>query len=110
MNPSLKWISSLALATAVSLVSFSSSAAEQVAGDAPTKTVKAWDLDLTKSADVQTLYTRVQGAAVDVCATEVQRLWRNTRARAPLGWRDRCVKDAVAGAVRDIGNPRLAAR
>jgi UrcA family protein len=109
MNPSLKWISSLALATAVSLVAFSSNAAERIDADAPTRTVKAWDLDLTNAADVQTLYQRLHAAAVDVCASEAQRHWRNTRERAPRSWREGCVKEAVAGAVREVANPRLLA-
>jgi len=107
MNPSLKWISSLALATAVSLVSFSS-AAEGIDA-APTRTVKAWDLDLTSSADVQTLYQRLHAAAVDVCASEAQRHWRSTRERAPRSWHESCVKEAVTSAVRDVANPRLVA-
>ena len=109
MNPSLKWISSLALAAAVSLVSFPSSAAESVDADAPTRTVKAWDLDLTSPADVQTLYQRLHAAAVDVCASEAQRHWRNTRARVPRSWHESCVKEAVTGAVREVANPRLVA-
>ena len=109
MNPSHKWISSLALAAALSLVSFSSSAAQRIGADAPTRTVKAWDLDLTSPADVQTLYQRLHAAAVDACASEAQRHWRSTRERAPRSWRESCVKEAVTGAVRDVANPRLLA-
>jgi UrcA family protein len=104
-----KWISSLAVATAISLISFSSSAADLVDDDAPSKTVKAWDLDLAKTEDVQTLYARVQDAASDVCRSEAQRYRRSTRRPAPMGWVEQCTKVAVDGAVSDIANSRLAA-
>lgn len=108
MNTSLKWIASLAAATAVSLTSFSSSAAG-AAEDAPARSVKVWDLDLADSADVQTLYERVQEAANDVCREEAQRYRRGTRRAAPFGWQERCVSDAVDGAISELGNRRLAA-
>lgn len=108
MNTSLKWIASLAIGTAVSLTSFASGAAE-VAADAPTKRVKVWDLDLAKAADVQELYERVQEAANEVCRDEAQRYRRGTRRAAPLGWRERCVNDAIDEAVSDVGSRRLAA-
>jgi UrcA family protein len=104
-----KWISSLAVATAISLISFSSSAADLTDGDGPSKKVKAWDLDLTKAEDVQTLYARVQDAASDVCKSEAQRYRRSTRRPAPMGWIEQCTKAAVAGAVSDVASPRLAA-
>lgn len=107
MNTSLKWIASLAVATAASLTSFSGSAAS-LADDMPAKTVKVWDLDLAKSADVQTLYERVQQAANDVCRDEAKRYRRGTRRPAPVGWREQCVNDAVDAAVGDAGNRRLA--
>jgi UrcA family protein len=108
MTTSLKWISSLAVAAAVSLVSFSSNAAELADADAPTRTVKAWDLDLAKAADVRTLYQRLQDAAVQVCNAETRQLWQNARARAPQGWSRRCAQDAVESAVRGSANRRLA--
>ena len=104
-----KWISSIAVATAMSLISFSSSAAGFTDDDAPSKTVKAWDLDLAKPEDVQTLYARVQEAANDVCKEEARRYRRKTRRQAPMGWIEQCAKKAVDGAVSDIANPRLAA-
>jgi UrcA family protein len=103
----IKWISSLAVATAVSLVSFSSSAFDLIEDEAPSTSVKAWDLDLTKPEDVQTLYVRVQDAANDVCRDEAARYRRSTRRQAPIGWVERCRSDAVKSAVSD--NPRLAA-
>lgn len=108
MNTSLKWIASLAAATAASLTPFASSA-QSVTDDAPAKTVKVWDLDLADSADVATLYERVQEAAIDVCREEAQRYRRGTRRAAPLGWRERCVSDAVDEAISEVGNRRLAA-
>jgi UrcA family protein len=93
-----KLISSLAFATVVSLAAVTTANA----GDEQTATVKAWDLDLSKSADVQALYERVRAAAKDVCR-------RSTRLPAPSGWRARCVKETVDASVREIANPRLAA-
>lgn len=106
MNTVRTWIGSLAVATAMSFtVVATATAAEQTA----TRTVKVWDLDLAKHNDVQKLYDRVHAAADQVCRAEQQRDWRATRKQAPLGWRERCVSAAVDGAVREIGNPSLAA-
>jgi UrcA family protein len=107
MSVSHKWISALAAAAAFSLLSLPTNAAEPV-GSALSRTVKTWDLDLAKSADVQTLYQRVRDAAHEVCTAEAQRHWSSTRRPAPSGWRDSCVNDAVDAAVRDVGNRRLA--
>jgi len=108
MIVSHKWIASLAAAAAVSLLSVSANAAERVSDSALSTTVKTWDLDLAKSADVQTLNARVRDAAHAVCLKEEHRYWASTRRSAPIGWRDRCVNDAVEAAVRDVGNRRLA--
>jgi UrcA family protein len=104
-----KWISSLAVATAISLVSFASGAAETADRQAPTRTVRAWDLDRTNPQDVQTLYERVQDAATQVCRHEAQNHWRVTRRSAPIGWTESCVTAAVDKAVRNTGDPVLAA-
>lgn len=109
MTTSLKLISSFVVATAASLASFPSGAAELAAADAISRDVKMWDLDLAKSADVQTLYERLRDAANDVCRAEAWRHFSNTRTRAPLGWTERCVADAVDAAVRVVGNRRLVA-
>jgi UrcA family protein len=101
-----KWIAASAAAV-LSLISLSSNAAEPV-DSALSRSVKTWDLDLAKSADVQTLYQRVRDAAHDVCAAEARRHWSNTRRAAPIGWRDSCISQAVEAAVRDVGNRRLA--
>ena len=103
----IKWISSLAVATAVSLVSFPSSADDRV--DAPSTTVKAWDLDLAKPEDVETLYARVQEAASDLCESEARDFYLSTRSRVPFDWVERCTKEAVDRAVADVASPRLAA-
>ena len=108
MTTSLKLISSLVVATAAALVSFSSSAADAADAKGYSRTVKMWDLDLAKSEDVQTLYARVREAANNVCQAEARRNLANTRRPPPLGWMARCVDDAVEGAVRDVGNRRLA--
>jgi len=100
-----KWISSLTVATAMSLAAIASAAA----ADAPITTVHAADLDLAKPSDVATLYERVRAAATDVCQAEMDRNYRNTRMRTPLSWRERCVQDAVEATVREVGNPALAA-
>jgi len=103
MTTSHKWISSLAAAAVLSLVSLSSNAAEP-STSALSKTVKTWDLDFAKSADVQTFNARVRDAAHDVCAAEARRYWQSTRRAAPAGWREQCVSDAVDAAVREVGN------
>ena len=108
MTTSLKLISSLVVATAASLASFSSGAAEVTDGLGHSRNVKMWDLDLAKSEDVQTLYERVREAANEVCQEEARRYWANTRRPAPSGWTERCADDAVDAAVRDVGNRRLA--
>ena len=106
MRTVTKWISSLTVATVMSLTAVASAVA---ADDASAKTVKAWDLDLAKRSDMETFYERVRAAATDVCRAETQRLYRTTRMHAPLGWRERCEQDAVDTAIRDVANPGLAA-
>jgi UrcA family protein len=106
MGTVTKWISSLTVATVMSLTAVASAAA---ADDAAAKTVKAWDLDLAKRSDMEMLYERVRAAATDVCLAETQRLYRTTRVRAPMSWRKRCEQDAVDAAIRGIANPGLAA-
>jgi UrcA family protein len=109
MTTSLKLLSTLAVAAAVSLLALPTDAAEPVRPDnTRSRTVKTWDLDLAKSEDVQELYARVRAAANEVCQEEVRRYRSSTRRPAPAGWAARCVNDAVEGAVRDVGNRRLA--
>ena len=99
-----KWIELLAVATAATLPAFASSAHTP---RAPTRIVKAWDLDLSETADVHTLYERVRTAAIDVCDKEARNHLRRTRMRAPLGWEQRCVADAVESTVQAVGDSRL---
>jgi len=108
MNISRKWISALAATAAVSLFSLSSNAAELAHEAGRSKTVKLWDLDLTKPEDVQTFNARVRAAANDVCSSEAHRFWKTTRRPAPMGWHESCVNDATQAALRDVGNRRLA--
>lgn len=107
MNTSRNWIASLSAATAM-LFALPSSAAEGERAAALSQTVKMWDLDLAKSDDVQTLYSRVRAAADDVCRAETRRYRVGTRRMPPLGWSEQCVNDAVDAAVREVGNRRLA--
>jgi UrcA family protein len=108
MNTSHKWISALAGTAVLWLVSLPGNAAEPDRNSAHSKTVKTWDLDFAKTEDVQTFNARVREAANDVCAAEAHRYWSNTRRPVPMGWRERCVNDAVDAAVREVGNRRLA--
>src|SRR5262245_36552748 len=103
-----KWILCLAAGAATSLISLSSGAAE-AAGNNPTRVVRAWDLDLSRPTDVQTLYTRVQNAAAAVCEREARDHSLKTRSRAPTGWTEGCIARAVEAAVRDADAPLLAA-
>jgi UrcA family protein len=103
-----KLFSALAVAT-ISLTSLSVGAADLADENAPTRTVKAWDLDLAKPEDAQTLYERVQRAASVVCRQEVRSVWMSTRRPEPRGWTERCVADAVDAAVRSVASPALAA-
>jgi UrcA family protein len=104
-----KWISSLSLATAISIASFSTSAQPNVAGNGQSLAVKVWDLDLAKSADVEQLYVRLNNAANEVCRGEARKHRRETRVQPPLAWTQSCVKRAVDEAVQEAGNRRLAA-
>jgi UrcA family protein len=108
MNTSHKWVFALAAAAAVSLFSLPSNAAKPAGNSALSRTVKTWDLDFAKTEDMQTFHARVRDAAHEVCVAEARRHWASTRRAVPMGWRDSCVNDAVAAAVREVGNRRLA--
>lgn len=111
MNTSRKWIAILAGTAAASLLASTANAADAAGSErtpAMSKTVKVWDLDLAKDADVEALYARVRDAAADVCRAEARRYRNGTRRPAPLGFSDQCVADAVDAAVREVGNRRLA--
>jgi UrcA family protein len=112
MSTSGKWISSLTAAAAaaisLALISLPSVAAESDAAGSST-VVRAWDLDLTKPQDVQTLYDRVQSAAERICQREAREHYQSTRRWTPIGWVENCVSQAVDSAVRNTGDPLLAA-
>src|SRR5262245_37767109 len=101
----ISFVAVAALAAAASLTSLAAAAEPRF----PTRTVKAWDLDLDKHRDVQTLYERVRLAAADVCKHEAIDHWKSTRQAVPSGWRERCEANAVAAAVSTSGNRDLAA-
>lgn len=108
MNVSKNRIAAAACAAVLSVAAWPASGAD-VVENAPTRTVKVWDLDLASAADRQTLLERVQNAASDVCRDEVTRHRRNTRLPAPMGWYERCVSAAVDAAEREIDGYRVAA-
>jgi UrcA family protein len=62
------------------------------------------DLDLSKSTDVATLYSRIKSAAVQACGADVV-----TGSRLPSGSKKQCLTQAVDGAVAQINNPSLSA-
>lgn len=108
---SRQWIATFAAAAAVFMSPLAGNADERVdarVDEGFSKTVKMWDLDLAKTDDVQTLYARIQAAALHVCRSEDTRVWHSTRQRTPRGWSERCVSNAVEAAVREVGNRRLA--
>jgi UrcA family protein len=70
---------------------------------APTTTVAFSDLDLSKPSDVQALYARVQEAAAAVCDAELR-----AKQTASSGWRQQCIRAAVAGAGRQVDDEWLA--
>ena len=59
------------------------------------------DLDLARPEGAARLYARIRHAAELVCGPA------DERALGPAAHRARCIEDAVAGAVGDVGNPRL---
>ena len=62
------------------------------------------DLDLSKSADVATLYNRIRSAASQACGTDIV-----TGSRLPTSSKKQCMNDAVNTAVTHINNPSLSA-
>jgi len=73
------------------------------APDTPAVAVRYGDLDLGRDTDVQALYTRLRAAAARVCGpVETRDLARHA------AWRE-CRDSALARAVDQLGNARLAA-
>jgi UrcA family protein len=71
------------------------------AEDAPSKTVRFSDLDITKSDGAKVLYSRIRAAARDVCelSTSTDPILR----MATKG----CIDKAVDKAVKDVNAPML---
>jgi UrcA family protein len=81
--------------------SFAGGAAD---ADAPSVRVSFADLDLTRDAGVERLYTRLRRAAGSVCGdTDIHDMRRAARHRA-------CVARAVGDAVESAHNSKLTAR
>jgi UrcA family protein len=77
------------------------------AAEAPTQQslrISVSDLDLSKTADVATLYARIKSAAKQACGADVV-----TGSRLESGSKKQCLSQAVDGAVIQINNPSLSA-
>ncbi len=74
--------------------------------DSRSMTVNYHDLNLDAATDVNTLYARIQAAAVTVCTLPDD---GQPGDRAFLAERDQCVNHAVARAVRSVRNSKLSA-
>ena len=70
--------------------------------DVATRTVKFGDLDLTRSAGVAALYSRIQNAARAVCEPAVSLGARNSLLLAR-----RCMEQSITRAVADVNAPAL---
>jgi UrcA family protein len=74
--------------------------------EAPSVTVRYYDLNLDTPEDVASLYGRIRAAAIDVCKQSeapqvVNRVFWS-------GWNG-CVAQAIANAVKDVHNEKLSA-
>ena len=74
------------------------------AGEAPTETVSYGDLDLSRPADVQRLYHRLEVASARVCGEAPPTI---ELGRHPV-W-SRCYRSALDSAVLKISSPKLQA-
>ena len=70
--------------------------------EAPSVTVRYYDLNLDTPEDVASLYGRIRAAAIDVC-TQSEGSLRINR----VYWE--CVAHAIANAVKDVHNEKLSA-
>jgi UrcA family protein len=77
------------------------SAAGESSDNVRTRVVKFTDLDLTRSAGVAVLYTRIKQAARDVCAPF------NSRALGSIADARSCTEHSIARAVADVNAPAL---
>jgi UrcA family protein len=80
--------------------------ANSSAVDAPQVTVRYYDLNLTRSTDVVSLYARIHVAAAAVCTLSED---DQPSKLAFLAQRDKCINHAVAKAVRSVRNDNLSA-
>jgi UrcA family protein len=86
------------------LASSSFAGAADATRDAPSVRVSFAELDLTKDAGVERLYTRLRRAAGSVCGdTDIHDVRRSARQRA-------CVARALGDAVDSVHNSKLTAR
>jgi len=89
---------SCVMGTAALCTALSASAQAQ---DAPSKTVRFNDLDLTQSEGAKVLYTRIRAAAREVCAMSI-----GTDPISRLAIKG-CIETAVDKAVKDVNAPML---
>jgi len=92
-----------ALTTAAAFASPSVAAAGQPAADVPQTSVSYNLLDLSTDNGTRTLYARIKSAARAVCPTY------DSRDLAAFAESRQCQREAVARAITQIGNARLAA-
>jgi UrcA family protein len=92
--------------TLTSLLGFGAAmaAADAAASNGPDVTVSYRDLDLSRPADVRTLYRRIENAAASAClsAPPTVELARH------LAW-ERCYSAAIDSAVMQVRSPELLA-
>jgi UrcA family protein len=70
--------------------------------EAPSVTVRYYDLDLNSPEDVASLYGRIHAAAIDVCKQS-----EGSQLVNRVFWS--CVAHAIANAVKDAHNEKLSA-
>jgi UrcA family protein len=70
----------------------------------PAETVRFGDLNLDTLSGAETLFRRIQIAAGDVCKE-----YEPKGTRLPSAAHRSCMKNAVSGAVRNVGSPLLTA-
>jgi len=93
--------SMLAAVTACMAVGLASVAHGATPEAAPSVTVSFGDLNLASAKGVDTLYARITAAAHQVCDGDIHDLNTYAIARA-------CVRQAIANAVRDLPDTRVA--
>jgi len=104
MNPSIRTQISMALCGVVSTAALCFAVSTCVeAEDAPTKTVRFRDLDITKPEGATILYSRIRAAARDVCE-----LYAGSDPIERMAIKA-CIDKAVDKAVRDVNAPALTA-